>query len=83
MLPGSFGSNGLKFRGVDHDRAYPSVTSLVFGRSYFLREGPRSQGASWGVCGFGVPPYEFLKLYGVFDSRFCPGALPPQPSSVP
>ena len=29
----------------------------------------------WGVCGSGVPPYDFLNLYfrkyGVFDSRFC------------
>jgi hypothetical protein len=35
-----------------------------------LREGPRSQGASWAVCGSGVLPYEFLNLYGVFDCRF-------------
>jgi hypothetical protein len=35
-----------------------------------LREGPRSQDASWGVCGSGVPPYDFLNLYGVFNSRF-------------
>ena len=35
-----------------------------------LREGPRSQGASWGVCGCGLPPYDFLNLYGVFDSWF-------------
>ena len=34
------------------------------------REGPRSQGASWGVCGSGVPPYDFLNLYGVFGSKF-------------
>jgi hypothetical protein len=32
---------------------------------FFLGEGPRSQGASWGVCGSGVPPYDFLNLYGV------------------
>jgi hypothetical protein len=38
---------------------------------YFLREGPCSHGASWGVCGSGVPPYDFLNLYGVFNSRFC------------
>jgi hypothetical protein len=38
---------------------------------YFLREGPRSQGASWAVCGSGVPPYDFLNFYGVFNSRFC------------
>jgi hypothetical protein len=31
-----------------------------------LREGPRSQGASWAVCGSRVLPYEFLNLYGVF-----------------
>jgi hypothetical protein len=35
-----------------------------------LREGPCSQGAFWAVCGSGVPPYDFLNLYGVFDSRF-------------
>jgi hypothetical protein len=35
----------------------------------FLREGPCSQGIL-GVCGSGVPPYEFLNLYGVFKSRF-------------
>jgi hypothetical protein len=36
-----------------------------------LREGPRSQGASWAVCG--LPEYRhtiFLNLYGVSDSRF-------------
>jgi hypothetical protein len=44
------------------------------GEFSFLREGPRSQGASWAVCGSGVYiyilPYEFLNLYGVFDCRF-------------
>jgi hypothetical protein len=40
---------------------------------FFLREGLSSQGASWVVCGSGVyiPPYEFLNLYGIFNSRFC------------
>ena len=33
----------------------------------------RAEGASWAVCGSGVPPYEFLNLYGVFGSRFCAG----------
>jgi hypothetical protein len=39
----------------------------------FLREGPCSEGASWVVYGSGVPPYmyDFLNLYGIFDSRFC------------
>jgi hypothetical protein len=36
-----------------------------------LREGPRSQGASWAICGSGVPPYDFLNSYGVFNNRFC------------
>jgi hypothetical protein len=40
------------------------------GFRYFLRDGLRSQGVSWGVCGSKVPPYDFLSLYGVFDSRF-------------
>jgi hypothetical protein len=35
-----------------------------------LREGPCSQGASWAVCGSGVPPYDFLNFNGVFNSRF-------------
>ena len=39
-------------------------------RTYFSREGPRSQGACWGVCGSGVPSYDFLNLYSVFDDRF-------------
>jgi hypothetical protein len=43
---------------------------LFFLAGCILREGPRSQGASWGVCGSGVPPYDFLNLYGVFDCRF-------------
>jgi hypothetical protein len=38
---------------------------------YVLRESPCSKGASWGVCGSGVPPYSFLNLYGIFDCRFC------------
>jgi hypothetical protein len=38
---------------------------------WYLREGPRSQGASWAVCGSGVPPYDFLNLYGISNSRFC------------
>ena len=36
----------------------------------YFRESPRSQGASLGVCGSGVPPHDFLNLYGVSDSRF-------------
>jgi hypothetical protein len=35
-----------------------------------LRECPCSLGASWAVCGSGVPPYDFLNLYGVFNSKF-------------
>ena len=35
-----------------------------------LREGLCSQGASCAVCGSGVPPYDFLNVYGVFNSRF-------------
>jgi hypothetical protein len=38
-----------------------------------LREGPRLQGGYSGGSGSGVPPYEFLNLYGVFDCRFCRG----------
>jgi hypothetical protein len=37
---------------------------------YLLREGPCSHGASWAVCGYGVPPYDFLNLYGIFNSKF-------------
>ena len=36
-----------------------------------LREGSCSQGATWAACGSGAPPYEFLNLYGIFNSRFC------------
>ena len=37
---------------------------------FFLRErvGAASQGVSWAVCGSGAPLYEFLNLYGVFNS---------------
>jgi hypothetical protein len=35
---------------------------------FFEREGRRSQGVSWAVCGSGAPPYEFLNLDGVFNS---------------
>jgi hypothetical protein len=44
----------------------PSLTKIDI-----LREGPCSQGASCVVCGSGVPPYDFLYLYGIFDSMFC------------
>jgi hypothetical protein len=37
---------------------------------YLLREGPCSHGASWAVCGYRVPPYDFLNLYGIFNSKF-------------
>jgi hypothetical protein len=52
--------------------AWFSSSFLIYSgfRILILREGPRSQGASWGVCGSGVPPYEFLNLYGVSHSRF-------------
>jgi hypothetical protein len=33
-----------------------------------LREGPCSQGASWVVCDFRAPPYDFLNLYGTFNT---------------
>jgi hypothetical protein len=38
---------------------------------FILGEGPCSQGASWVACGSRVPPYDFLNLYGIFNSRFC------------
>jgi hypothetical protein len=53
---------GDGFRGMQGAESYNFV---------FLREGPCSQGASWAVCGSGVPPNDFLNLYVVFDSRFC------------
>ena len=34
-------------------------------------EGPCSQGTSWVVCGSEAPPYDYLNLYGIFNSRFC------------
>ena len=37
--------------------------NMVNARVSFLREGPCSQGASWAVCGSGVPPYDFSNLY--------------------
>ena len=46
--------------------------NMVNARVSFLREGPCSQGASWAVCGSGVPPYDFLNLYGGLICRFCP-----------
>ena len=39
--------------------------SLVRGPD-ILREGPCSQGASWAVCGSGVPRCDFLNLNGIF-----------------
>jgi hypothetical protein len=48
--------------------AMPMYVQLV--KFYNLREGPRSQGASRAVCGSGVPPYDFLNLYGISNSRF-------------
>jgi hypothetical protein len=41
-----------------------------FYRNSNLREGPYNQGASWVVCGSGVPPYDSLNLYGILNSRF-------------
>ena len=29
-----------------------------------------AEGASWAVCGSGVPPHDFLNLYGVFNNIF-------------
>ena len=29
-----------------------------------------THGASWAVCGSGVPPYDFLNVYGVLNSGF-------------
>jgi hypothetical protein len=43
---------------------------MLYGSRSFLREGPCSQGASWGVRGSEVPPWEFLNLYGIFNRRF-------------
>ena len=34
------------------------------------REGPCNLGASWEVCDSGVPPYDFLNSYGIFNNRF-------------
>jgi hypothetical protein len=39
--------------------------------SVILREGPRLKGGYSGGSGSGVPPYDFLNLYGVSDCRFC------------
>ena len=49
---------------------YPSVHDRYEIRDTRL-EGPCSHGASWAVRGSGVPPYDFLNLHGVFNSRFC------------
>ena len=61
---------------VRHGGRFPYAKTTCSSESkntiLLLREGQCSQGASWAVCGSGVPPYEFLNLYGVFDSRFCP-----------
>ena len=36
-----------------------------------LKRGSAQPGCILGVCGSGVPPYDFLNLYGVFDCMFC------------
>ena len=46
------------------------IAFLKICKVVFLREGPCSHGASWAICGSGVPPYDLLNLYGVFNSRF-------------
>jgi hypothetical protein len=67
----------LYMAGALYYRIYASYRRLrffyvkVLVRILILREGPRSQGASWVVCGSGVPPYDFLNLYGISNSRFC------------
>ena len=43
----------------------------AFTAIFFLREGPRLKGGYSGGSGSGVPPYDFLNLYGVSDCRFC------------
>jgi hypothetical protein len=48
----------------------PSLQKGVAKCTCLLREGPCSRGASWAICGFGVPRYEFSNLYDVFNSRF-------------
>ena len=51
-------------------RVAAKSNSLFFLRNKKRGSAHSSQGASWGVCGSGVPPYDFLNLYGVSDSRF-------------
>ena len=56
VMPDLFRGSGRNSEGFERP-ADASVSTL--------REGPCSQGASWAVCGSGVPPYALLNLYGI------------------
>ena len=46
------------------------VLDLVHVCIIFFKRESVQPGCILGLCGSGVPPYEFLNLYGVFNSRF-------------
>jgi hypothetical protein len=72
ISPGS----GLAFRGSKCVLAQ-GVLSLYTWRPRRLcfKRGSAQPGCILGVCGSGVPPYDFSNLYGVFNSRFSVSSL--------
>ena len=71
-----FGWEILPIQPTTQARECPIIPKNAYRNIYVLskvREGPCSQGASWAVCGSRVPPYQFLDLHGIFNSRFLRG----------
>ena len=49
-----------------------SCLGLYGGLHGQIKRGSVQPGCILGVCGSGVPPYNFLNVCGIFNSRFCP-----------
>jgi hypothetical protein len=78
-----FSKTALFYVGCVYTDTCSTILHCESNTHNFLREGPRSQGASWGVCGSGEPPYDFLRQHvpnsgaksGVSGRRTLLGAL--------
>jgi hypothetical protein len=66
---------GIRMAIIDYGERVPAACQLpllLLDGFFFLREGPRSQGASWGVCGsrrYGRTAIRFFKFVWCFRQQ--------------
>jgi hypothetical protein len=67
LLPGTaVGVSGKPSKGTSLERGtkFSVIIHTVYYTAVCFKRGSVQPGASWGVCGSGVPPYDLLNSYG-------------------